>query len=136
VGLGFATVGRTVGSYDQARSQFENIVLLRGTIGQIVLPRQGFAASQLLEVNSLASILDLLRRKRADAWFDSIPVLKWILKQKPEITDVEIGPPVETVHSYLACSKTCAPALVESLRKSIGEIKADGTYDKILAKYQ
>ncbi|MDR3436651.1 transporter substrate-binding domain-containing protein [Telmatospirillum sp.] len=136
VGLGFATVGNTVSSYAEGLVKFQKIALLRASIGRLALPRQGFADSQLFEVHTLTSVLELLRRGRADAWFDSIPVLKWVLKQQPDTTDIIVGPPVAKVGSYLACSKVCAPDLVKSLRGAIDEIKADGTYDKILARYQ
>lgn len=135
VGLSFATTGRTVSNYNDAKNTFRSVGFLRGSIGQQVLPRQGFPPDALMALSSYDTELDLLLRGNIDAWFDSIPVMQWILRQRPSIQGLVIGPPVEQIGVYLACSKHCAPDLVSGFQRAIAEIRADGTFARISGKY-
>jgi polar amino acid transport system substrate-binding protein len=139
LGRGFATTGKTISSFAEAKANLKQIAVAIGSSQHEMLIREGFSPDQLIvqTIEKQSVIPKMLLLGRADAWFSTIPEIKYGLKGNPDASKFVIGPQVgETTQQYLACSKDCSPELVAKLKKAGEEMKADGTMDAIVARYQ
>jgi polar amino acid transport system substrate-binding protein len=135
----FATTGRQVSSFAEARENFHQIAVALRSAQYDILLKEGFTTDQFstLLIERQEKIPTLLVMGRVDAWFSSIAEIKYAIRGNADAANVVIGPPVgDGTLQYLACSLDCNPDLVAKLRQAAVEMKMDGTMDAIVAMYQ
>jgi len=135
----FATTGKQVTSFADAKASFKQVAVALRSAQYDMLLREGFTPDQFstLSTEKQDRIPSLLALGRVDAWFTSIAEMKYAMKGNPDAAKVVIGPPIGSgTVQYLACSKDCSPDLVAKLQKAGADMKADGTMDGIIARYQ
>jgi polar amino acid transport system substrate-binding protein len=135
----FASTGKPVSSFAEAKTSFKQVAVALRSAQYDMLLREGFTADQFstLSTEKQDKIPTLLALGRVDAWFTSIAEMKYALKSSPDAEKIVIGPPIgQGTVQYLACSKDCSPDLVSKIQKVAADMKADGTMQAIIARYQ
>jgi polar amino acid transport system substrate-binding protein len=136
----FATTGKQVASYAEAKATFKQIAVPIGSVQYEQLIKEGFSESQfhMHLQDKLNTIPNMLVLGRVDAWFSSVPTMKYILRGTPEAAKIVIGPAIAHTgtEQYVACSKDCSPDLVAKLKTAAEAMKADGTMQTIIDRYQ
>lgn len=131
----FATLDRQIDSFDDARLHLHSILVGRGSAQEGTLRSMGFDDGRLQHVEIGLSEIDMLRMGRVDAWFNSTVETEWKWRRSGQTAPLVFGRTLYTDEIYLACSKHCAPALVERLRAALAAVLADGTATQIEARY-
>lgn len=125
---------RRIESFAEARASLHSIAVSRGTAGYTILLEQGFAASQIVEVNQGPSALHMLRAGRVEAWYN--PVLEADLLQREAGGPALVrGAALGSTGQYLACSRRCDAVLVRRLAEAVHSMRADGSLERIKARY-
>lgn len=121
-------------SFREAKARFRQIAVSRNTANAEILRREGFAPSQLVEVNAGESAPRMLLAGRVDAWFNMIPESETLLQQigAPRLVRGAVLAPTDL---YLACSKSCNPEHVRKLAAVIAGMQADGTTHRLMQQY-
>lgn len=135
----FVTVGPTYTGFEAAKSALEQVAVTAGTAQLDILLARGFARSQIrvIQIENQIVIPTMLLENRADAWFVAVSEARYFLRGLPDAAKFVIGPPVgEPTEQYVACSKNCDPDLVARMRVAGEAMRADGTFDEILHRYQ
>jgi polar amino acid transport system substrate-binding protein len=136
LGRAFATMGRPINTYAEAQAKLNQIGVLRGSANQTLLQENGVSSDKIMALATNANQLEMLQMGRLDAWFHSIPEIKWAMRQHPEIQGITLGAPLSLAYQYLACSKKCDTDLVDKLRGAIEDMRKDGTLQKIIQRYE
>lgn len=79
-----------------------------------------------------------LNRKEAqkiDLWITSVASAKQVA-ERAKVPGVKLVYLVREEESFLACSPRTAPATLEALAAALGTMKKDGTYAKIIKRYE
>ncbi|MBC9252915.1 hypothetical protein A9179_21835 [Pseudomonas alcaligenes] len=130
----FYTREQPIASFAEARSRLHSIAVSRGSAGYTILLEQGFAPSQLVEVNQGPSALHMLQAGRVEAWYN--PVLEADLLQRQEGGPALLrGAALGSTGQYLACSRQCTDRLVRRLSAAVASMRADGSLERIKARY-
>jgi polar amino acid transport system substrate-binding protein len=79
--------------------------------------------------------LDRKEPQRIDLWITSIARAKEVAAQA-KAPDVKLVLVVREVDSYLACNPRTSEATLKALSAALDEIKKDGTYKKIVDRYE
>ncbi len=77
----------------------------------------------------------MLNLKRGDAWFGDMNVTRSTVRNTPFEARMTYGPSVKNNHIYLGASQNISKTLVEKYNQAFNEMKQDGTYDRIVARY-
>jgi polar amino acid transport system substrate-binding protein len=136
---GFATTDAPAANFAEAKAKYKHIAIPAHSAQYDELVREGFSVDQFntLQFEKQPNIPALLVAGRVDAWFTSIPEMKYSLKGNPDASKIVIGSPVDTgTTQYMACSKDCDAALVTKLKQAGEDMKTDGTMQTIIAHYQ
>jgi len=84
----------------------------------------------------VSSIIRRMEIGRVDAWFEATSVIKHITKGMENANKLVYGPTVVTDSwLYIVGSRSLSDELVNDYRNTFKEIKADGTFDRIMSKY-
>jgi polar amino acid transport system substrate-binding protein len=132
----FYTLGKPVSSIENAQKKYNTVVVSMGTAGAAILAENGFTAKQIIEVSKGAAAPGMLLAGRADAWYNSIPDAKEILKIVAGGDQVNAGAAIGSTIHYLGCSKKCDPKMVAKIKKAFKAMIKDGTIKKIAANYK
>lgn len=130
----FFSLDKRVESFEQARTTYHRIAVGAGSAQEQKLRDQGFSRDQIYPLKIGENPAQMLLLGRVDAWFNGVPETRYIW---PEVSDrpLLMSPPLMVTDLYLACSKRCAPAMVEGLRKAVETLRADGTIKRIANTY-
>lgn len=131
----FATLGRPIDSFAEARTHLNTILVGRGSAQEAALHQRGFDNGQLVHVEIGLSEIDMMRLGRVDAWFNSTVETEWKWRQSGQVAPMVFGKTLYDDAIYLACSKLCAPELVTRLRAALTTVDADGTARAIEGRY-
>ena len=132
-GVGMAVLqGSDITTYDQLKGQ--NVAAKIGTEGctfaESIADQYGFEVTQF---ESSSDMYQAVLGGEAVACFEDYPVIGYEISRGLGLT---LPTPMEKGSSYgFATLKGANPELVEMFTKGLENIKADGTYDKILSTY-
>ena len=132
-GVGMAVLqGSDITTYDQLKGQ--NVAAKIGTEGctfaESIADQYGFEVTQF---ESSSDMYQAVLGGEAVACFEDYPVIGYEISRGLGLT---LPTPMEKGSSYgSATLKGANPELVEMFNKGLENIKADGTYDKILSTY-
>ena len=132
-GVGMAVLqGSDITTYDQVKGQ--NVAAKIGTEGctfaESIADQYGFEVTQF---ESSSDMYQAVLGGEAVACFEDYPVIGYEISRGLGLT---LPTPMEKGSSYgFATLKGANPELVEMFNKGLENIKADGTYDKILSTY-
>ena len=132
-GVGMAVLqGSDITTYDQLKGQ--NVAAKIGTEGctfaESIAEQYGFEVTQF---ESSSDMYQAVLGGEAVACFEDYPVIGYEISRGLGLT---LPTPMEKGSSYgFATLKGANPELVEMFNKGLENIKADGTYDKILSTY-
>ena len=132
-GVGMAVLqGSDITTYDQLKGQ--NVAAKIGTEGctfaESIADQYGFEVTQF---ESSSDMYQAVLGGEAVACFEDYPVIGYEISRGLGLT---LPTPMEKGSSYgFATLKGANPELVEMFNKGLENIKADGTYDKILSTY-
>lgn len=132
-GVGMAVLqGSDITTYDQLKGQ--NVAAKIGTEGctfaESIADQYGFEVTQF---ESSSDMYQAVLGGEAVACFEDYPVIGYEISMGLGLT---LPTPMEKGSSYgFATLKGANPELVEMFNKGLENIKADGTYDKILSTY-
>ena len=132
-GVGMAVLqGSDITTYDQLKEQ--NVAAKIGTEGctfaESIADQYGFEVTQF---ESSSDMYQAVLGGEAVACFEDYPVIGYEISRGLGLT---LPTPMEKGSSYgFATLKGANPELVEMFNKGLENIKADGTYDKILSTY-
>ena len=132
-GVGMAVLqGSDITTYDQLKGQ--NVAAKIGTEGctfaESIADQYGFEVTQF---ESSSDMYQAVLGGEAVACFEDYPVIGYEISRGLGLT---LPTPMEKGSSYgFATLKGANPELVEMFNKGLANIKADGTYDKILSTY-
>ena len=131
----FFTLGPKVSSFEEARAAFRVVGVARGTAGVNILRGQGFAESQIYEINDTSSGARMLMAHRFDAWYGPSPQFRGWLRETGQEHQVQAGAPLGSTFNYLACSRVCDAQMVAKLSAAVDKLHRDGTAKAIEARY-
>ncbi|CAK7040134.1 MAG: Glutamine-binding periplasmic protein [Enterocloster aldenensis] len=132
-GVGMAVLqGSDITTYDKLKGQ--NVAAKIGTEGctfaESIADQYGFEVTQF---ESSSDMYQAVLGGEAVACFEDYPVIGYEISRGLGLT---LPTPMEKGSSYgFATLKGANPELVEMFNKGLENIKADGTYDKILSTY-
>lgn len=121
----------------------KNVGVQGDTTGQFAVEKQNEAFSKMSEPLPPANIkpfqstpdaINALVTGQVDAVVVDLPVLQEYLKDNPD-AGVEITGPPFTVEYYGIAMRLDDTALADRINRALAQVKADGTYDRIYAKY-
>lgn len=130
----FFSLDTRVESFAQARQVYTRIAVGMGSAQEQKLRDEGFDKDQIYALKIGENPAQMLLLGRVDAWFNGVPETRDIW---PQVSDrpLLMSPGLMTSDLYLACSKSCDPALVERLRKAVDTLRSDGTIKQIVNAY-
>lgn len=131
----FATVGKSIDSYEQAKAELTSIIVGQGTAQEELLKAKGFPQSQLRTIKVGQKETEVLSANGDEAWFNGTPETLWKWKKSGRPEKIVTGKAVTSDDVYLACSLKCSPQIVEKLKTAVDSIIADGTAQRITEKY-
>lgn len=113
------------------------IGVIRGDIGELLLKEKGLSGNNVYDITFPWQIAKVLNAGRIDLWAYGEPAANWILNKNGFSSE-----DFETVYklrqggdNFFAFHKDTSDELIMSFQKALDDIKAEGIYDKILAKY-
>lgn len=131
----FATVGKSIDSFEQARAELTSIIVGQGTAQEELLKAKGFPQNQLRSIRVGQKETEVLSPNGDEAWFNGTPETLWKWKRSGRPEKIVIGKAVSSDDIYLACSRKCSPRIVEMLKAAVDSVIADGTAQRIIDRY-
>ena len=132
-GTVFVSMDRPIDSYDEARS-LSLISVLANTPRDRLLKAKNFTNYRTVQESKLA--VRILDGGRADAWLTLDARAKYLFKREgKDPSKLVLGKPLSVLGLWLASNPSFDDAVAEKLKAAMDSIRADGTYDKILARY-
>lgn len=129
----FVTTGAVIESYDAAASS-GTIAVLDGTPRQRKLDENGVGDVEVVREANLAA--RMLNGGRVVGWYTFDQRAAAVFKSEGfDPAQLVFGPEISQSQNWLASSLEFDPAVAEALAQALESIRADGTYDAILAKY-
>ena len=129
----FVTTSASVDSFEAA-SKLDRIAVMSGTPRERRLDENGLANTQLTKDTATAG--RLLEHGRVDAWYTLNQRAAYVFKSEGFDPSVLVfGLPQRTTSNWLASNLEFDPQIAGKLAKALEEMRADGTYDAVLAKY-
>lgn len=130
----FFTFTPPVRNFDEARAKYGRIGVGIGTAQEEILLSQGFSREQIYPLLLGDKPLKLLELNRIDAWFTTVPEGQYTWTRSTA-EPLLMSPEMASTDMYLACSKRCDAKLVKALRASMETVRADGTIERVKARY-
>jgi polar amino acid transport system substrate-binding protein len=130
----FFTLNEPVESFAEAKKTYGLIAVGMGSAQEQKLRDEGFRDDQIYPLKIGENPAQMLLRGRVDAWFNGVPESQYIWRQLSG-RPLKMSPPVMTADLYLACSKSCNPALVDSLSQAVEGLRRDGTINQLIDDY-
>ncbi|KAA0594763.1 polar amino acid transport system substrate-binding protein [Azospirillum lipoferum] len=131
----FATVGKSIDSFEQAKAELTSIIVGQGTAQEELLKAKGFTQTQLRTLRVGQKETEVLSPNGDEAWFNGTPETLWKWKRSSRPEKIVIGKAVSSDDVYLACSLKCSPQIVETLKTAVDSVIADGTAQRISDRY-
>lgn len=130
----FVSKDTAVNSYDAAKA-LSKIAVVRDGVTHKLLASQGFENLHLVPNSTQAA--KLVEGGRVDAWFavdlESIAVIR---NMGADVAAFTMGESVRQNGHWLASNHSFDAATAEALAKALESMRADGSYDAIVAKYK
>jgi polar amino acid transport system substrate-binding protein len=124
--------GVDVSSLDKVKDRPTGVLLLSGA--QALLKEKGFARIEPAPEEWINA--RKLRDRRIDAWLAPRQMVIYAYREVGgDPTSLNIGTIVRRSEIWLAGSKGLSEAEVKQWQRAFDEIRADGTFDRIIAKY-
>jgi polar amino acid transport system substrate-binding protein len=124
--------GLDVSSLDKVKNRPTGVLLLSGA--QALLNEKGFTRIEPAPEEWINA--RKLRERRIDAWLAPRQMVIYAYREVGgDPTSLNIGEIVRPSEIWFAGSKSLSDAEVQKWRKAFDEIRADGTYERIMAKY-
>ncbi|WP_420474125.1 substrate-binding periplasmic protein [Noviherbaspirillum sp. ST9] len=125
-------------SADDLRLGAYKIGVVREDIGGQLLANLGVQKDRTVQANSGVSVAKMLQADRVDMWAYGAPVIMWNLKELgyPADAYTEVFTLTESQHYYYAINKDTDDRLVEKLQTALEQIKANGRFNAIIARYR
>lgn len=130
----FFSLDKRVDSFEQARRTYHRIAVGLGSAQERKLQDEGFDASQIYPLRIGENPAQMLLLGRVDAWFNGVPESQYIWRQVSE-RPLLMSPVLMTTDLYLACSKSCSPQMVRSLREAVQTLHRDGSIKRLVERY-
>lgn len=130
----FFSLDQRVESFAQARRTYHRIAVGMGSAQERKLYDEGFDASQIYPLRIGENPAQMLLLGRVDAWFNGVPESKYIWRQVSE-RPLLMSPVLMTSDLYLACSRSCSPQMVRSLREAVQTLHRDGSIKRLVERY-
>ncbi|MCG6576062.1 amino acid ABC transporter substrate-binding protein [Pseudomonas sp. AF32] len=130
----FFSLDRQVDSFAQARETYRKIGVGLGSAQEEILRSEGFGDDQIYPLTIGDNPAQMLLMGRIDAWFNGVPESRYIWPKVSE-RPLLMSPVGSNADLYLACSKQCAPKMVQDLREAVEALRQDGTFERIQALY-
>jgi ABC-type amino acid transport substrate-binding protein len=129
----FATTSAQINTTDEAIA-LKSVTTLEGSPRAKRLEAAGL--SNLQPATDPKTSATLLNKGRVEAWYTFDHRARYLTKaQGFDPATIVVGAPIVEAPLWLASNKTFDPEVAKKLKAAIEELKADGTYDKIVAKY-
>ena len=129
----FVTTGKVIESYDAAAS-IGTIAVLDGTPRKRKLDENGVGDLEVVREANLAA--RMLNAGRVVGWYTFDQRAAAVFKSEGlDPSQLVFGPALSEPKNWLASSLEFDPVVAEALVQALASIRADGTYDTILAKY-
>ncbi len=129
----FASIGGEPIDIEAAR-KLKKILVQENAPPHTVLKGKGFTNLHPLAFGA-GTTPKMLEHNRGDAWFSAENIVRYTIRSSTSKDKYVFGPPIVSGMMYIACSREFPNGTIDAYRKAFEEIKADGTYDKILKKY-
>ena len=130
----FVTYGGKPVDIEQAKT-LKVVLCAQNTPPHMWLKTNGFTNIKTTVIAPLVA-LRMLRAGRGDAWLSNKTVAQYSSTIDDSLRGKFVfGPPVFQSKSYIAFTKKFPPIIIEKYKNAFAEIKADGTYKKIIKKY-
>lgn len=130
----FFTLNERVESFAEAKKAYGLIAVGMGSAQEQKLRDEGFRDDQIYPLKIGENPAQMLLRGRVDAWFNGVPESQYIWRQLSG-RPLKMSPPVMTADLYLACSKLCNTAMVDSLSQAVEGLRRDGTINHLIDDY-
>lgn len=130
--------GIKIRTIDELNRMNLKIGVVREDIGEQLLAKMGVDKDKMLQANSGISVAKMLHVGRVDLWSYGAPVILWNLKELGYNTDEyeEIFTLTESDQYYFALNKDTDDKLVAKLQAALDQLKANGKFNAIVAKYR
>lgn len=129
----FVTTEGTIEDYENA-SDLKAVVVLDGTPRHRRLSENGLSNIETAQEAKMAA--RMLNAGRVGAWYTFDQRAAAVFKAEGmDPGQLVFGPALNQPKNWLASNLEFDPAVAERLAAALDEMRADGTYDKILAKY-
>jgi polar amino acid transport system substrate-binding protein len=114
------------------------IGVVREDIGAQLLLDAGVAKDRTHQANSGISVAKMLHAGRVDLWAYGAPVILWNLKELGYPTNEyeEVFTLSDSQQYYFALHKSTDDKLVAKLQKALNELKKNGRFNQIVARYR
>lgn len=109
------------------------VTLLRGAAQGAILRELGYR--NLVEARSIDEVHRFLKGGMADASFGERNIIRTSLKSRAAQAEFELSAPVRSTTAWLAGSLDYTEDDAQPFQRAMAEMRADGTYRRILAKY-
>lgn len=129
----FVTTGDAVDGYEQGAG-LERVAILDGTPRERQLNERGL--TNLHPVQNTSNAAQMLNAGRVTAWYTLDQRAAWVYKTEgldPAL--LVFGAPQRRLSNWLASNLEFDQEVATALATALDEMRADGTYDQILAKY-
>lgn len=129
----FATTSAAINTTDEAIA-LKSVTTLEGSPRAKRLTAAGL--TNLKPATDPATSATLLNKGRVEAWYTFDHRARYLTKaQGFDPATIVTGAPIVEAPLWLASNTTFDPEIAAQLKASIEELKADGTYGKIVSKY-
>ena len=129
----FVTTSASVDSFE-AGAALDRVAVMGGTPRERRLDENGLANAQ--HTKDTATAARLLEHDRVDAWYTLDQRAAYVFKSEGfDPASLVFGAPQRTTSNWLASNLEFDPEIAAKLAAALEEMRADGTYDAVLAKY-
>ncbi|MGN7610710.1 substrate-binding periplasmic protein [Magnetococcales bacterium HHB-1] len=133
VNVEFAFVSKTkeIISLEEAK-KLSRITVYRDTTMEKFLRKHQFTN---LDLDIAHTSAEKLAFSRVDAWYAPVCKALWLWRQFKFQTPLKVGKAFESFPVWIVGSKTLSKEFVQKFRRTLTEMRADGTYAQILQRY-
>lgn len=130
--------GIKIRTIDELNQMNLKIGVVREDVGGQLLAKMGVDKDKMLQANSGISVAKMLHAGRVDLWAYGAPVILWNLKELGYDTSEyeEAYTLTESDQYYFALNKDTDDKLVAKLQAALDQLKANGKFNAIVAKYR
>jgi len=130
--------GIKIRTIDELNQMNLKIGVVREDVGEQLLAKMGVNKDKVLQANSGVSVAKMLQAERVDLWAYGAPVIMWNLKELGYNTSEyeEVFTLTESDQYYFALNKDTDDKLVAKLQAALDQLKANGKFNEIVARYR